>query len=441
MLQFFVRCDGSVNAFSISDKEVFVLKVVYQTCCGIDVHKSFLVATIISSDQLLPKYAKKRFSTFNNSLLLLKAWLIENKCFDVCMESTGKYWIPVYNILEDSIHVTIANPKWVKAVKGNKDDTKDSKWIGDLFRLGLVPNSFIPPKPIRLLREYTRYLYKLTSCKSSEKNRFQNAFTVCNVALDAVVSDMFGKSASSITNYLVTTDSFNADVCISLLQGSLKKKSQEVLASISGYQMAADQKMRISCIQSHLDFVQQLIERLNTRLDLMVAPYEQVLSLLCTIPGVERHSAITILSEIGTDMSQFGSAKRLCCWAGLTPGNNESAGKKKSVKITRAGVYLKPALVQVAHAAVVSKKSSYFRIKYERISKRRGKKRAIIAISRMILTCIYQMLSTGEVFNPSDLYKIEIPESLLEKQKEKAIKQAKKLLLSEGIIQEDQLSS
>lgn len=441
MLQFFVRCDGSVKAFSISDKEVFVLKVVYQTCCGIDVHKSFLVATIISSDQLIPKYTKKRFSTFNNSLLLLKAWLIENKCFDVCMESTGKYWIPVYNILEDSIHVTIANPKWVKAVKGNKDDTKDSKWIGDLFRLGLVPNSFIPPKPIRLLREYTRYLYKLTSCKSSEKNRFQNAFTVCNVALDAVVSDMFGKSASSITNYLITTDTFNADVCISLLQGSLKKKSEEVLTSIAGYQMAADQKMRISCIQSHLDFVQQLIDRLNKRLNLMVHPYENTIALLCTIPGIERQSAITVLSEIGTDMSQFGSAKRLCCWAGLTPGNNESAGKKKSVKITRAGVYLKPALVQVAHAAVVSKKSSYFRIKYERISKRRGKKRAIIAISRMILTCIYQMLSTGEVFNPSDLYKIEIPESLLEKQKEKAIKQAKKLLLSEGIIKEDQLSS
>ena len=417
------------------------MKVVYQTCCGIDVHKSFLVATIISSDNLLPKYAKKRFSTFNNSLLLLKAWLIENKCFDVCMESTGKYWIPVFNMLEDSIHVTIANPKWVKAVKGNKDDAKDSKWIGDLFRLGLVPNSFIPPKPIRILREYTRYLYKLTSCKSSEKNRYQNAFTVCNVALDAVVSDMFGKSASSITNYLATADTFNADVCISMLHGSLKKKSEEVITSIVGYQMSSDQKARITCIQSHLDFVQQLIDQLNKRLDLMVHPYENAIALLCTVPGIERHSAISVLAEIGTDMSQFGSSKRLCCWAGLTPGNNESAGKKKSVRISRAGVYLKPALVQAAHAAVVSKKSSYFMTKYERISKRRGKKRAIIAISRMILTCIYQMLSTGEVFNPSDLYKIEVPENLLEKQKEKAIKQAKKLLLSEGIIQENQLSS
>ena len=147
------------------------MKVVYQTCCGVDVHKSFLVATIIkTSSGVEPSYHKKRFSTFNNSILQFKEWLIENQCRDVCMESTGKYWVPVFNLLEDEINVTIANPKWVKAVKGNKDDTKDSKWIGDLFRLGLVPGSYIPCKPIRILREFTRYRYKLTSCRSSEKH-------------------------------------------------------------------------------------------------------------------------------------------------------------------------------------------------------------------------------------------------------------------------------
>lgn len=159
------------------------------------------------------------------------------------MESTGKYWIPVYNILEDEIRVTIANPKWVKAVKGNKDDTKDSKWIGDLFRLGLVPGSYIPDKEIRLLREYTRYRSKLVSQYSSEKNRLQNAFTVCNVALDAVVSDMFGVSATNIPNYLITTDDFNPAACTSLLRGSLKKKEQQILQSIDGYQMTAEQKI------------------------------------------------------------------------------------------------------------------------------------------------------------------------------------------------------
>jgi len=416
------------------------MKVVYPICCGVDVHKTFLVATIITSQGLTPHYSKKRFSTFNNSILQFKQWLVDNDCFDVCMESTGKYWVPIYNLLEETIHVTIANPKWVKAVKGNKDDTKDSKWIGDLFRLGLVPGSYIPNKAIRILREYTRYRSKLVSCKSSEKNRFQNAFTVCNVALDAVVSDMFGKSASSITDYLVASDSFDPEYCSSLLQKSLKKKADIVIESIEGYQMTKEQKERIVLVRSHLEFIHQSIATLDEKLNKMVASYESAITLLCTIPGVGRASAITIISEIGNDMSQFANSKRLCCWAGLTPGNNESAGKKKSVRITRAGVYLKPALVQVAHAAVKSNISPYYRVKYEHISKRRGKKRAIIAIARMILTAIYHMFVTGEVFNPSDLYKVDMPQAMVEKQKEKAIKQAAKLLISVGLIKATDIS-
>lgn len=416
------------------------MKVVYPICCGVDVHKTFLVATIITSEGITPHYTKKRFSTFNNSIRQFKQWLIDNNCFDVCMESTGKYWVPVYNLLEDTIRITVANPKWVKAVKGNKDDKKDSKWIGDLFRLGLVPGSYIPEKPIRILREYTRYRSKLVSCKSSEKNRFQNAFTVCNVALDAVVSDMFGKSASSITDYLISSDSFDPEYCSLLLQKSLKKKADTVVESIEGYQMTREQKERIVMVRSHLEFVQQSIAKLDEKLDKMVAPYESAITLLCTIPGVDRASAITIISEIGTDMSQFVNSKRLCCWAGLTPGNNESAGKKKSVKISRAGVYLKPALVQVAHASVKSNKSPYYKNKYERICKRRGKKRAIIAIARMILTAIFNMFVTGEVWNPSDLYKIDMPQEMLDKQKEKAIKQAIKLLVAQGLIKATDIS-
>ena len=416
------------------------MKVVYPICCGVDVHKTFLVATIITSQGITPHYSKKRFSTFNNSILQFKQWLIDNNCFDVCMESTGKYWVPIYNLLEDSIRITVANPKWVKAIKGNKDDTKDSKWIGDLFRLGLVPGSYIPKKEIRVLREYTRYRSKLISCKSSEKNRFQNAFTVCNVALDAVVSDMFGKSATSITDYLISSDSFNPEYCTSLLQKSLKKTADTVIASIEGYQMTQEQKERIVMVRSHLEYVTQSIAKLDEKLDKMVEPYESAIKLLCTIPGVDRQSAITIISEIGTDMSQFSNSKRLCCWAGLTPGNNESAGKKKSVRITRAGGYLKPALVQVAHAAVKSDKSSYYKNKYERIYKRRGKKRAIIAIARMILTAIYHMFINGEEFNPSDLYRIDMPQEIQDKQKEKAIKQAVNFLITQGLIKASDIS-
>lgn len=417
------------------------IKVVYPICCGVDVHKTFLVATIITSEGITPHYSKKRFSTFNNSILQFKHWLVDNHCFDVCMESTGKYWIPIYNLLENTFRITVANPKWVKAVKGNKDDAKDSKWIGDLFRLGLVPGSYIPPKPIRILREYTRYRSKLVACKSSEKNRFQNAFTVCNVALDAVVSDMFGKSACSITDYLLSSETFDPEHCSSLLQKSLKKKAAIVIESIEGYQMTREQKERMVMVRSHLEFVQQSIVKLDAKLDKMMAPYESAITLLGTIPGIDRASATTIISEIGTDMSQFANSKRLCCWAGLTPGNNESAGKKKSVKISRAGVYLKPALVQVAHASVKSDSSPYYQNKYERICKRRGKKRAIIAIARMILTAIYHMFVTGEVWNPSDLYKIDLPQEMLEKQKEKAIKQALKFLISNGVIKEAALSA
>ncbi len=416
------------------------MKVTFQTCCGVDVHKSFLVATIIkTTGGIEPSYQKKRFSTFNNSILEFKRWLLENECFDVCMESTGKYWIPVFNLLEDEINVTIANPKWVKAVKGNKDDTKDSKWIGDLFRLGLVRGSYIPCKKIRILREFTRYRYKLVSCRSSEKNRYQNALTVCNVALDSVVSDIFGKSSTSIIDYLLEQSGTSVDheVIASKLLRRLKSKEDAVIESIEGYQMTDSQKYRMHLVRAHMDYITAMINDVDSEIKSFITSdpdYENAIGLLCTIPGVKHDSAVTIISEIGIDMSQFATSKRLCCWAGLTPGSNESAGKKKSVRITRAGVYLKPALVQCAHAAVKSDKSPYYKKKYESLVKRRGKKRAIIAIARMILTAIFQMLTTGEAWNPCDLYKIDMPEALLEKQKQKAIKQAQKLLSREGLL-------
>lgn len=413
------------------------MTVVYPICCGVDVHKTFLIATLITTEGIQPKYRKRRFSTFNNQILAFKAWLLENNCRDVCMESTGKYWVPVFNLLEDSIHVTIANPKWVKTIKGNKDDAKDSKWIGDLFRIGLVPGSFIPCKDIRILREFTRYRFKLVSCKSSEKNRYQNVFTVCNIALDAVVSDMFGKSAASITDYIITADTFDPEHCVSLLQKSLKKKASEVVESIDGFQMAAPQKERAKMVKEHYDYLVSQIGKLDAAINGLSKPFEPAISLLCTIPGIRRDSAITVLSEIGTDMSQFDSSKRLCRWAGLTPGNNESAGKKKSVRITRAGVYLKPALVEVAHAAVKSKTTPYYRLKYERIAKRRGKKRAIIAIARMILTAVFHMLTTGEVWNPVDLKQIDMPPELREKEVQKSLRRAAKLLIAHGLLSPD----
>lgn len=416
------------------------MKVVYPICCGIDVHKRFLIATIITTkkDLLTPIYQKKRFSTFNNQILALKKWLVKNNCFDVCMESTGKYWIPVFNLLEDQMNVVVANPKWVRAVKGNKDDVKDSKWIAELFRMGLVRNSFIPEKPIRDLREFTRYRVRLVSQRSSEKNRLQNVFTVGNVAMDAVVSDMFGKSSKKVREYLISTDQFDPDYCLSLLHGRMKPKGQELIESIEGYSFSESQVIRIRLIEEHITYLNHTIELIDKTLDRMVEAYEPAIRLLCTIPGIKRASAIQIISEIGTDMSQFQTAKQLTCWAGLAPSSNESAGKKKSVRISRAGVYLKPTLVQCAHAAVkATKESPYYRIKYQKLSKRRGKKRSIIAISRMMLTAIYHMISTGEVWNPVDIDQVDMSEHVINKRKELAITAAKNLLIKEGLIPND----
>ena len=411
------------------------------TCCGVDVHKKFLVATILTGDYLIPQCKQKHFGTSFRNLLAFKQWLLDNNCKDVCMESTGKYWVPVWNVLEGIVNVVIANPKWVSAVKGNKDDKKDSKWIGNLFRMGLVPSSYIPGKDIRILREFTRYRSKLVSMRASEKNRYQNAFTVCNLTLDAVVSDMFGKSAMAIENYLLDTDVVDPKFCINLLHKKLKKKSAEIVEAVEGFNMTQEQKERVRIVQGHFADIDKRISQIDEIIGRLTAEHEGTISLLCTIPGIDRRLAITIISEIGTDMSEFGSSRRLCSWAGLVPGNNQSAGKKKSVKITRAGVYLKPALVEAAHAAVkATEKNPYFRIKYEKIMKRRGKKRAIIAIARMILTSIYAMVSTGEVFNPSDLLKYDMPEELLKKRTFAEAKDAVKLLVSLGLVAEGSIS-
>ena len=384
------------------------MEVIYSKACGVDVHKRFIIAVICDSSSANPKYIRKRFSTFNNQLIAFKNWLIEHDCQNVCMESTGKYYVPVYNALEGFIsNVVVANPKWVRAIKGEKDDNKDAKWIADLFKLGLVRSSYIPSKDIRILREFTRYQYKLINTRSSEKNRFQNALTVGNCKIDMVFSDVFGKSASSIINLILSNDTYTSEDILSKVHGSCKASHEDILSAIDGVTLDTHQKARIEIVKNHMEYVDSLLCKIQKHIDERIVGYENYIQLLCTIPGVDRKSAITIISEIGVDMSQWSSHHKLASWAGLAPGCNESAGKKKSVKISRAGVYLKPCLVQVAHAAVKDKDYDYYANKFNKISKRRGKKRAIIAIARKILVAIYHMLKTGEVFNPSDMTDIE----------------------------------
>ena len=354
------------------------------------------------------------------------------------MESTGKYYIPVYNVLKGHIsNIVVANPKWVRAVKGEKDDDKDAKWIADLFKLGIVNGSFIPSKDIRILRELTRYKFKLTNIRSSEKNRYQNALTVGNCKLDMVFSDVFGKSSSSIANLILSNKEYTEEDILSKVNKKCKSSEEDILNAVSGTKLTPIQKSRIKLIQKHMDQVSENISEINKLIDVMAAPFEDDINFLCQIPGVRRDSAIIILSEIGNDMEQFKSARKITSWAGLTPTNNQSAGKKKSVKISHAGVYLKPCLVEVAHAAVKDKEHPYYANKFNKISKRRGKKLAYIAIARKILIAIYHMLLTGEAWNPKDLADIETTIEQREKFLKNNLKSDINQLLKIGFTIED----
>jgi transposase len=381
-----------------------MLKIVYPVCCGMDVHKSFVYACIASTNsQGVTTYKSKRFSTFTNDLRFCTSWLAENNCRDVCMESTGKYWIPIYNILEPTCNIVLAHPKYVKAIKGKKTDKKDAKWIADIFKHDLVSGSFIPPADIRQLRDLVRYRWKLTNFNVGEKNRAQNCLTVSNIKLDDVFSDVFGKASTNIVNRLLANPTEKITDVSGFRTKGMKATDAQVLAAVDG-EICPEQAEKLRIIRSHMDNLE--LCRLNTEsLILSVAEkYIPQINLISTVPGIQSFAAIGVLSEIGADMSVFPTSKHLCSWAGLTPQNNESAGKKKTTRISRAGAYIKPLLVQCALCAIRVKSNPEIRNRYLSIKKRRGHKKAIIAISRMLLTAIYNILKKNEPYNP-ELYR------------------------------------
>jgi transposase len=381
------------------------LKIVYPICCGIDVHKTFVVACIASTnDKGVTTYKRHRFSTYTKGLRELSQWLCKNDCKDVCMESTGKYWIPVFNVLEDSCNITLAHPKYVKAIRGKKTDKKDAQWIADLFKHDLISGSFMPPLSIRQLRDLMRYRFKLTNFASSEKNRLQNSLTVSNIQLGNVVSDTFGKSSMNIINKLLdnpTDTSFDIEP---LIHGSMKEKLSELELAIDGW-ITPEQAGKIKVIKKHYEDLESCKVDLEAIILSLAESYTEEIKLILTVPSFKNiYSAIAVVSEIGVNMDVFPTAKHLCSWAGLTPTNNESAGKKKSVRISRAGCYIKPLLVQCASAVVKSEKHPEIRNRYLKLKKRRGHKRAIIAIARMLLTAIYNIIKKKEPYN-AELYK------------------------------------
>lgn len=388
-----------------------MLKIVRFTCAGLDVHKNLIVATIgiTNKSNNVTEYIQESFNTYNYDLYRLLNWLVKHNCYEVCMESTGKYWIPVYNVLEENekMKIVLVHPKYVKAIKGKKTDKKDSKWICDLFKHDLVKGSFIPPKDIRALRDLCRYRYKLICIRSSERNRYQNCMTVSNIGLASAVTDPFGKTAKSIMNEVLSSDILDDKKIKKLIHKSCKNKD-DIIKSIHDIKLESDQKFKMNEVSKHLDELDQHIEECEVEIVKRAAPYFDQFLHITELDGIKMLSAIMIVSEIGVDMTQFESDKQLACWAGLAPANNESANKKKSVRINKAGQYLKPLLVQCALAAVKNK-NSYFGQKYLKIKKRRGHKKALIAIARMMLVSIYHMILTGETFNPSDYESFKNP--------------------------------
>ncbi|HEM4558441.1 TPA: IS110 family transposase, partial [Streptococcus suis] len=333
-----------------------MLKIIYPNCCGIDVHKTFIVAVVAITDkQGITSYHRKRFSTFTNGLTQLRDWLEYYSCFDVCMESTGKYWIPVFNILENTCNICLAHPKYVKAIRGKKTDKKDAQWIADLFKHDLVASSFIPPLKIRQLRDLFRYHTKLTQLQVSEKNRYQNCLTWSNIQIASVVSDVFGKSAQAIIKSILDNPEDKPNI-EQLVHKRMKDKLQDLEASIEG-DLTPEQAEKIRIIKAHYDALAICKEDLEQMIHELGKEYQEQVKFIQTVPGFKKElSALRIISEIGADMTVFESAGMLCSWAGLVPVNNESAGKKYSTRISKGGRYLKPFLVQTANAVVKSEK-------------------------------------------------------------------------------------
>ena len=377
-------------------------KIIKNNCCGLDVHKTWIFACIgITDSHNRTVYKQARFSSFSKGLNELCDWLAKYHCTDVCMESTGKYWIPVFNILEKrNLWVTLSHPKYTKPQKGNKTDRKDAKWICDLYMCGMVKPSFIPPADIRQLRDLVRYRSKLTNMITGEKNRAHNCLTVSNFKLDDVFSDIFGRSSRSITEHILQHPGETFDVT-PFVDSRCKTPVEEIQTAVDGV-ISPEQAVKLRQCLDHIDELEHHKNEIEREIFRLSDPYEAALALIRTVPGFDKNplTAIQVLSEIGADMSVFPTAKNLVSWAGCCPRNDQSSFKIKSTRISRAGSYFKPVLVQIANALIKSKKHPEFTDRYRRIKARRGHKKAIIAVCRMLLTAIWHILTDLRPYTP-----------------------------------------
>lgn len=372
------------------------MQVIHPRCCGLDVHKKTIVACVLltAADGTVEKH-RRSFSTMTSGLLTLVDWLDAWQISHVAMESTGVYWRAAFNLLEADHTVLLVNAQHMKAVPGHKTDVKDAEWLADLLRHGLLKASFIPPAPVRHLRELTRYRKSLVQERAQEVNRLHKVLETANIKLASVASDVLGKSGRDMLEALIqgTTD---VEVLAELARGTLRKKIPQLQTALEG-RLLPHHRFLLGQILAHIDFLEGSLAQLQRAIEEYLRPFEEALDLVLSVPGIQATAAATILAEIGTDMSRFPSAKHLASWAGLCPGNKQSGGKRLSGKTTKGNPYLRAVLAEVVWA-IAHTKQNYLSAQFHRLARRLGKKRAVVAVSHSVLVILYHVLSTKKAY-------------------------------------------
>lgn len=377
------------------------MEVVYQRCCGIDVHKKMIVACFRDGR----KKELREFGTLTSDLRELTNWLLEEKCEMIAMESTASYWKPLYNLFELSgLPAMVVNAQHMKSLPGRKTDMKDAEWISDLLQHGLLRASFIPDRDQREIREVSRYRKSLVEERSRELNRLQKMLEGGNIKLGSMLTHINGKSGRKFLELLLSGEEISLEAVDKLRNYQLHSSAEELLQSLDGF-LSPLQKKLLRSILDHIDDMTRRIQDIDKIIKEYMKEYEDAIKALEEIPGVGEVGAQTIISEIGVDMSRFPTASHLCSWAGVAPGNNESAGKRRSGRTTKGNITLKTTLIQCAHGAS-KRKGTFFYAQYQRIKMRRGSKIAAMAVAHSILVAVYHMLKDNVPFYDlgSDFY-------------------------------------
>ena len=368
------------------------MEVVHRRCCGLDVHKKSVVACVLLSDPSGPPQREVRtFGTFTHEVLALADWLAEQQVTHIALESTGVYWKPIWNLLEDRFALLLVNPRHIKAVPGRKTDVHDAEWLAELLRHGLLTASFVPDRAQRELRELTRYRTSLINERSAAVNRLQKTLEGANIKLASVASDVLGVSSRQMLAAVVEGTTLETSALAQLTHGQLRDKVPQLEHALSG-RVGPHQRFLLAEQLAHIDALDASLERLSTEIAERMRPFDELIERLDAIPGVGRTIAEVLLAEIGADMTRFPTANHLVSWAGMCPGHNESAGKKRSGKTRKGSPWLRAALVQAAHAAARAKQT-YLAAQYRRLTARRGTKKAAVAVGHSILVIVYHLLT------------------------------------------------